>query len=84
MRNLRVLEVDDAPALRGLPVMRLEHVGSTVETAEAGWDGLSKLASAGHVVVLLDYMMPGITGLKVLQHMQVWYPSVPVVMTTAR
>lgn len=62
--------------------VRLESTGHTVDTAENGWDGLTKLEHADYDVVLLDYMMPGITGLTVLQHIQERHPSVPVVMMT--
>jgi len=74
--------VDDDAALRSFLKLRLESTGHTVDTAENGWDGLSKLEHADYDVVLLDYMMPGITGLTVLQHIQARRPSVPVVMMT--
>ena len=63
--------------------MRLECARHTVDTAETGRDGLSKLEHADYDVVLLDYMMPGISGLMVLQHIQARRSSVPVVMMTS-
>ena len=54
----------------------------TVDTAETGWDGLIKLEHADYDVVLLDWMMPGVTGLTVLQDIHARRPSVPVVMMT--
>ena len=42
----------------------------------------TKLTQADYDAVLLDYMMPGITGLTVLQHIQQHHPSIPVVMIT--
>lgn len=62
--------------------MRLKSTGHTVDTAETGWDGLSKLEHANYDVVLLDSMMPGLTGLTVLQHIQARRPSMPVIMMT--
>lgn len=81
MRN-HILVVDDDSTLRSLRKVLLESTGHTVDTAENGWDGLTKLEHADYDVVLLDYMMPGITGLTVLQHIQERHPSVPVVMMT--
>lgn len=75
--------VDDDAPLRSLMKMRLESSGHTVDMAENGWDGLTKLEQADYDVVLLDYMMPEITGLKVLQHIQERHPAVPVVMMTS-
>lgn len=77
-----ILVVDDDAALLSLLEMRLKNAGHTVNTAETGWDGLSKLGQEDYDVVLLDYMMPGITGITVLQHIQARYPSMPVIMMT--
>lgn len=82
MTRKHILVVDDDAALRSVLTMRLEYNGHTVEAAETGLDALNRLAYADYDVVLLDYMMPGITGLMVLNHMQLRYPGVPVVMMT--
>lgn len=82
MTRKHILVVDDDAALRSVLTMRLEYNGHTVEAAETGLDALNRLAYADYDVVLLDYMMPGITGLMVLSHMQLRYPGVPVVMMT--
>jgi len=87
MTRKHILVVDDDAALRSVLTMRLEYNGHTVEAAETGLDALNRLAYADSVhadydVVLLDYMMPGITGLMVLNHMQLRYPDVSVVMMT--
>jgi CheY-like chemotaxis protein len=82
MMRKHILVVDDDAALLSLLKMRMESMGHTVDTAENGWDGLTKLEHADYDVVLLDYMMPGITGLTVLQYIQERHPSVPVVMMT--
>ncbi|MEO6306582.1 MAG: response regulator [Nitrospiraceae bacterium] len=82
MMRKHVLIVDDDAALLSLLKMRLKKTGHTVDTAETGWDGLSKLEHANYDVVLLDSMMPGLTGLTVLQHIQARRPTIPVVMMT--
>jgi len=82
MMRKHILVLDDDVALLSMLKMRLKSTGHTVDTAETGWDGLTKLEHADYDVVLLDYLMPGITGLTVLQHIQERHPSVPVVMMT--
>jgi CheY-like chemotaxis protein len=77
-----ILVVDDDPVLRTLFQVLLENYGYTSETAKNGKEAETKLAQANYDAVLLDYMMPGITGLMVLQHIQQLYPSIPVVMIT--
>lgn len=82
LMSKHILVIDDDAGLRSLLKMRLERTGHRVDTAENGWDGLTKLERAHYDVVLLDYTMPGITGLTVLQHIQARHLSVPVVMIT--
>ena len=82
MMRKHILIVDDDSSLLSLLKMRPKSTGHTVDIAETGWDGLRKLEHADYDVVLLDYTMPGITGLTVLQHIHARRPSVPVFMMT--
>lgn len=77
-----ILVVDDDPVLRTLFQVFLEHYGYTSETAANGEEAETKLAQAAYDAVLLDYMMPGITGLTVLQHIKQRDPSLPVAVIT--
>ena len=54
MMRKHILVIDDDAVLRSLLKMRLKSTGHTVDTAETGWDGLSKLEHADYDVVLLD------------------------------
>jgi two-component system alkaline phosphatase synthesis response regulator PhoP/two-component system response regulator ResD len=82
MIKKHTLVVDDDRAIRTLLKILLEDSGYTVDTAQNGWEGLMKLGHADYDLVLLDYLMPGLTGLMVLQHIQERYPFLPVVMLT--
>ncbi len=84
MLRTRILVVDDDPDLRSILQERLTYRGYRVETAENGHDALTKLDQADFDGVLLDYLMPGITGLTVLQHIQQHRPLLPVVMMTGQ
>ncbi len=84
MMRKHILVVDDDAAFLSMLKMRLKSIGHTVDTAETGWDGLTKLEHADYDVLLLDYMTPGITGMTVLQHIKTRHPSVPVVMMTGQ
>jgi len=78
-----VLVVADEPAVRLGVRLALERAGHRVleaESAEAAWS-LLKEAEA----VVLDWMLPGEPGTKLLERMrQGPYPSLPVLMLTAR
>ena len=84
MLRTRILVVDDDPDLRGILQDRLTSRGYRVETAENGHDALTKLDQTDFDGVLLDYPMPGITGLTVLQHIRQHHPLLPVVMMTGQ
>ena len=77
-----ILVVDDDPPLRTLFQALLESYGFTSDTADNGGEAITKLTRESYDAVLLDYMMPEITGLTVLRHIQQRYPSMPVVMLT--
>lgn len=82
MLRRRILVVDDDPDLRSVLQDRLTYCGYGVETAENGHDALTKLGQSVFDGVLLDYSMPGITGVAVLQHIRQQRPLLPVVMMT--
>jgi two-component system OmpR family response regulator len=81
---VRVLVVEDEPKMAGLLRRGLTEEGCTVEVADAGRPGLEWARRGGFDVVVLDVMLPGLSGFEVcrrLRRHQVW---VPVLMLTAR
>lgn len=84
MLRKHILVVDDDPDLRCILQDRLTHRGYMVETAGDGREALTKLDHADFDGVLLDVMMPGITGLVVLQEIRKHDLSLPVVMMTGQ
>ncbi len=80
----RVLVADDDKAMRTLFVKAVEALG--VENAVAAADGDEALAlfqQSEFDLILLDWDMPGKTGLEVLQAIRAQPSDVPVVMVTA-
>jgi len=79
-----VMVVDDEPALRRSLARVLLAEGFDVMTAEDGAAALTLLSTARAVdVVLLDVMMPGVSGMEVLARIKEQHPEVEVVMMTA-
>jgi CheY-like chemotaxis protein len=67
--------------------MALEALGSyTVETASSGTDGLSAVNRFAPDLILLDVMMPGMTGPEVITTLKADQEtaSIPVVFMTAK
>lgn len=81
---IRVLVVDDEPLLGELLSTALHYEGWQVETAT---DGRSAVRVAGEQlpdVVVLDIMLPDMSGLEVLGRLREVRPHVPVLFLTAR
>jgi DNA-binding response OmpR family regulator len=79
----RVLIVDDDVQLCRLLTERLTSEGFTIEIANDGNGGLDRALSMEHALVVLDLMLPGMTGLEVLRRLRAKSP-VPVLILTAR
>lgn len=79
----RILVVDDEESIRNVVVAYLQADGYTVLTAEDGRKGLELFRQHQPELVILDIMLPGMDGLKVLQHIRE-ESEVYVLMLTAR
>ncbi|MEO8048923.1 MAG: EAL domain-containing protein, partial [Acidobacteriota bacterium] len=79
------LVVDDNSENRDLLLERLALSGYQVEGAETGEQALEKINHAHYDLVLLDQLMPGMTGLDLLRLLRATYsPSqLPVIMVSA-
>jgi len=62
----RVLIVDDDVELCELLVERLDTEGFEIETVHDGRRGLERALSQEHAIVILDLMLPEMSGLDVL------------------
>ena len=83
---VRLLVVDDNELNRDMLSRRLGARGFAVETADDGRSALDCLSSRSYDLVLLDVMMPGLSGLEVLGRVRERWPAsdLPVIMATAR
>jgi DNA-binding response OmpR family regulator len=66
-RAIRVLVVDDDPSIRGLIIAALRREGYAFLEAPNGRDALDLMRSASPDVVVLDLMMPILSGWDVLR-----------------
>lgn len=81
----RLLLVDDDEMARDFMSIRLGRRGFDVTTAEDGFKALDLLQEKEFDLVLLDIMMPGISGLEVLPQIRKSFSmlALPVIMATA-
>ncbi len=82
----KLLVVDDNEMNRDMLSRRLSRSGHTIVTAEDGQRALDLINQQPFDVILLDIMMPGLSGLDVLKLLRQSYsPSeLPVIMVTAK
>jgi two-component system, OmpR family, phosphate regulon response regulator PhoB len=82
----RILVVEDERDIAALVAYHLTKEGYRVRTAEGGQEALESAAAEKPDLVLLDLMLPGLSGYEVLQEMRRRpdMTDVPVVVLTAR
>jgi len=80
-----VLVIDDEEINRDLLMRRLTHDGHVVMTAESGEAGLARAAHEDVDVILLDVLMPGLSGYEVLSTLKAdaALREIPVLMISA-
>jgi len=79
----KILLVDDEPLNLDLLEQELTELGYGIEKAGNGAQALDSLSKTAPDLVLLDYQMPGMNGLEVLQQIRRTEPDLPVIMITA-
>ncbi|MGN0221657.1 MAG: PglZ domain-containing protein [Prevotella sp.] len=82
MNNGLLLWADDEMELLKAHLMFLEKKGYEVITVTNGTDAIEQCRQHNFDLVLLDEMMPGLSGLETLQRIKDLLPAVPVVMVT--
>ena len=81
--NDKILIADDEPSNRKILEQELRHKGFAVDTARGGRETLTKVESTPPDLVILDYMMPDLSGLEVLKELRKRGNDTPVIMITA-
>jgi two-component system OmpR family response regulator len=66
----RILVVDDDPSIRGLLKAVLTRAGYEVDLASEGAEALVALGTATYRAVILDLMMPGVSGFEVIKELE--------------
>jgi DNA-binding response OmpR family regulator len=79
----KILIVDDEPSNRNILGQELTHEGYSVVAASGGREALKKVESSRPDLIILDYMMPDLSGLEVLKELRKRENDTPVVMITA-
>ncbi len=80
---MRVLVVEDEPDLLEAVAQSLREAGYAVDEASDGRSGIFKAAGVQYDAIVLDLMLPGISGWDLLRELRKTKPT-PVLILTAR
>jgi DNA-binding response OmpR family regulator len=79
----KILIVEDESKIARFVELELKYEGYEVEIAEEGRAGLDKALHSNVDLVLLDIMLPGLSGIEVCRRIRM-ESSIPVIMLTAK
>lgn len=82
--GIRILVVEDEVEIADFVVRGLREEGFTVEHAPDGHDGWRRLSTESWDVILLDWWLPGVEGLQLLERFRQGGGTAPVLFLTAR
>lgn len=81
---IKILVVDDEPVLAEMVSMALRYEGWDVSTAADGAAALTAARDHRPDAVVLDVMLPDMSGLEVLRRLREHSPDLPVLLLTAK
>ena len=82
--HARILIVEDEEGMRALLGDRLRSEGCAVEYGMDGTQGFEKATSAAFDLIILDVMLPGMSGIDVCRRIRAAGMATPILMLTAR
>jgi len=84
MTDWKILLVDDEEEFVSTVAERLRIRNIDVQVANDGEEALASIEARPPQVVVLDVMMPGMSGLEVLQNIKQNHPEIQVILLTGR
>jgi len=79
----KILLVDDEENIHIVYRAEFEDAGYQVISAANGEEGLAKFQDDKPDLVILDILMPGMSGVEVLRKMKMLDPAIPVILSSA-
>lgn len=83
-RRMRILIVEDEARIRSFLARAFEAEGFQVDVVEDGESGLARALSGDYDLLILDLLLPGLSGLDTLRELQRRRAELPVLILSAR
>ena len=84
MEKGHILIVEDEEKIARVLQLELEYEGYSVTIKHNGTEGLNAVTEGSYSLLLLDVMLPGLSGLEVLRRLRKTDQETPVILLTAR
>ncbi len=81
---MRILVVEDEPGISNFLKQGLEEESFAVDVADNGKIGLELALSGNYDLLLLDWMVPGISGIELTRQFRKDFPQTPIIFLTAK
>jgi|UniRef100_UPI00404A3A25 two-component system, OmpR family, copper resistance phosphate regulon response regulator CusR len=81
---MKILIVEDEPGIYNFLRQGLEEEGYYVSISENGTEALKLALSGDFDILLLDWMIPGLSGIEVCRRFKKEFPDTPVILLTAK
>jgi DNA-binding response OmpR family regulator len=81
---MRILIVEDEAGIAAFLKQGLEEESFAVDHADEGKSGLNMALSGAYDLLLLDWMLPGLSGIEICRQFRKEFPDTPVIMLSAK
>ena len=81
---MNILVVEDEPGIYKFLKQGLEEEGYAVDVADDGSQGLALATSNSYHIMLLDWMLPGLSGLEICKQLRASQIDTPIIFLTAK
>lgn len=81
---MRILVVEDEPGIAAFLKQGLEEESFAVDVAEEGRKGLQLAMSGDYDLLLLDWMLPGLSGIEICRQFRKEHSATPIIFLTAK
>lgn len=81
---MKILIVEDEPGIYNFLRQGLEEEGYSVSISENGTEALKLALTGDFDLLLLDWMVPGLSGIEICRRFKKEFPETPVIILTAK
>lgn len=81
---MRILIIEDEKGIASFLKQGLEEEAYAIDVAYEGKSGLDLALSGAYDLLLLDWMLPGLSGIEICRQVKKVFPDTPIILLTAK